>query len=169
MLDFLAVYATPGVEVAERGCFRRSISLNENRGYLEVSLDASRNALSVQVQIDEPRSLFFIIERIRAMFDLNADWPTIARTLGADPALAAQISSHPGLRVPGCWNGFEFTTRAILGQRLDTERVKALAGQMVRAFGQPFCPADDLTHLFPTPDFGQCRPRKRRHGAARSG
>jgi AraC family transcriptional regulator of adaptative response / DNA-3-methyladenine glycosylase II len=152
MLDFLAVHATPGVEVAERGCFRRSISLNENRGYLEVSLDASRNALSVQVQIDEPRSLFFIIERIRAMFDLEADWPTIARTLGADPALAAQISSHPGLRVPGCWNGFEFTTRAILGQRLDTERVKALAGQMVRAFGQPFCPADDLTHLFPTPD-----------------
>ncbi len=140
------------VEVAEGEYFRRSISLNENRGYFEVSLDASRNALRIQVQIGEPRSLFFIIERIRAMLDLDADWPTIARTLGADPALAAHISSHPGLRVPGCWNGFELATRAILGQRIGTERANALVGRMVRAFGQPFSPANGLTHLFPTPE-----------------
>jgi len=69
------------VEVAEGGYFRRSIFVNGNRGYFEVSLDASRNAFNVRVQIREPRSLFFIIERIRAMFDLDADWPTIARTL----------------------------------------------------------------------------------------
>ncbi len=152
MLEFFAVYATPGVEVAEGEYFRRAISLNENPGYFEVSLDASRNALRIQVQIGEPRSLFFIIERIRAMLDLDADWPTIARTLGADPALAAHISSHPGLRVPGCWNGFELATRAILGQRIGTERANALVGRMVRAFGQPFSPANGLTHLFPTPE-----------------
>ncbi len=121
-------------------------------GYFEVSLDARRNALNVRVQISDPRSLFSMIERIRAMFDLDADWPTIARTLGADPDLAAHISSHPGLRVPGCWNGFELVTRAILGQQIGTEKANALAGRMVRAFGQPFCPANGLTHLFPTPE-----------------
>ena len=151
-LDLLAAHTTPGVEVAEGGCFRRTISVNENRGHWEVSLDKSRNALNVRVQIGEPRVLFFIIERIREMFDLDADWTTIARTLGADPTLAAYIKSHPGLRVPGCWNGFEFTVRAILGQRTDIERGKALARRMVRAFGQPFCPANGLTHLFPTPE-----------------
>jgi AraC family transcriptional regulator of adaptative response / DNA-3-methyladenine glycosylase II len=151
-LEFLAIQATPGVEVAEGGCFRRSISVSGNRGYFEVSLDASRNALNVRVQISDPRSLFSMIERIRAMFDLDADWPTIARTLGADPDLAAHISSHPGLRVPGCWNGFELVTRAILGQQIGTEKANALAGRMVRAFGQPFCPANGLTHLFPTPE-----------------
>jgi AraC family transcriptional regulator of adaptative response / DNA-3-methyladenine glycosylase II len=151
-LEFLAVQAAPGVEVAEGGYFRRSISLSGNHGYFEVSLDASRNALNVRVQISEPRLLFFIIERIRAMFDLDADWPTIARTLGADPDLAAHISSHPGLRVPGCWNGFELATRAILGQQIGTDRANARVGRMVRAFGQPFSPADGLTHLFPTPE-----------------
>jgi AraC family transcriptional regulator of adaptative response / DNA-3-methyladenine glycosylase II len=150
-LEFLAVQATPGVEVAEGGYFRRSISLEGNRGYFEVSLDASRAALNVRVQISEPHALFFIIERIRAMFDLDADWPTIARTLGAHPALAGHIISQPGLRVPGCWNGFELATRAILGQQINAERAKALAGRMVSTFGQPFCPADGLTHLFPTP------------------
>ena len=152
MLEFLVSHATPGVEVAEGGHFRRSISLHGNLGYLEVSLDASRNALNVRVQIGEPRLLFLIIERIRAMFDLDADWPTIARTLGADPALAAHVNSHSGLRVPGCWNGFEIATRAILGQQINTERAGTLAGRMVKAFGQPFCPANGLTHLFPTPE-----------------
>jgi len=152
ILEFLAHQATPGVEIIECGCFRRSISVNENRGYLEVSLDASRNALNVRVQIGEPRSLFFIIERIRAMFDLDADWATIARTLGADPGLASHIRSDPGLRVPGCWNGFEFATRAIVGQQTDVRGATALAGRMVRAFGQPFCAANSLTHLFPTPE-----------------
>jgi AraC family transcriptional regulator, regulatory protein of adaptative response / DNA-3-methyladenine glycosylase II len=152
MLEFLAVHATPGVEVADGEYFRRSISLNEHPGYFEVSLDASRNELKVRVQIAEPRLLFFIIERIRGIFDLDADWPTIARTLEADPSLAAQISLRPGLRVPGCWNGFEFATRAILEQQIDTERAIALAGRMVRAFGQPSCHANGLTHLFPTPE-----------------
>jgi AraC family transcriptional regulator, regulatory protein of adaptative response / DNA-3-methyladenine glycosylase II len=152
ILEFLAQQATPGVEIIGGGCFRRSISVNEDRGYLEVSLDASRNALNVRIQIGEPRSLFFIIERIRAMFDLDADWATIARTLGADPGLASHIRSDPGLRVPGCWNGFEFATRAIVGQQTDVPGANALAGRMVRTFGQSFCAGNGLTHLFPTPE-----------------
>jgi len=139
------------VEAIEGGSFRRAILVNGNRGYFEVSLDASRNALNVRVQIGDSRSLFFIIERIRAMFDLNADWPTIARTLGADPSLVSHINSNPGLRVPGCWNGFELATRAILEQRLGIARANELAGQIVRTFGEPFCPANGITLLFPTP------------------
>jgi AraC family transcriptional regulator, regulatory protein of adaptative response / DNA-3-methyladenine glycosylase II len=152
ILEFLAPQATPGVEIIEGGCFRRSIAVNENPGHLEVSLDANRNALNVRVQIGEPRSLFFIIERIRAMFDLDADWATIARTLAADPGLASRIRSDPGLRVPGCWNGFEFATRAIVGQQNGVREANALAGRMVIAFGQPFCEVNGLTHLFPTPE-----------------
>jgi 3-methyladenine DNA glycosylase/8-oxoguanine DNA glycosylase len=140
------------VEVVQGGYFRRSISLHEHRGYLEVSLDESGNALRVRVQIGEPRSLFFIIERVRAMFDVDADWATIARTLGPDPALSDYIRSHPGLRVPGCWSGFEVATRAILRQQMTIERAHDLAGRMVRALGQPFCPVNGLTHVFPTPE-----------------
>ena len=151
LLEFLAARAIPGVEAIEGGCFRRSILVNGNRGYFEVSLDASRNALNVRVQIGDSHSLFFIIECIRAMFDLNADWATVARTLGADSALASHINSNPGLRVPGCWNGFEFATRAVLEQRLGIARANEQAGQIVRTFGEPFCPANGVTHLFPTP------------------
>src|SRR6202045_1239166 len=74
MLDFLAARATPGVEAVEAGRYRRTISLHGRTGYFEVSLDEPRSVLLVRIEFGDPHSLFFIVERIRAMFDLNADW-----------------------------------------------------------------------------------------------
>jgi AraC family transcriptional regulator of adaptative response / DNA-3-methyladenine glycosylase II len=151
MLAFLAARATPGVEVVESGSYRRSISLNGSHGYLEASLDESNETLAVGIQFGDPRSLFFIIERIRHMFDLNADWQAIAARLRTDPILVGRLKANPGLRVPGCWSGFELTTRAILGQQVTVKGATTLAGRIVRTFGQPFAAASKLTHLFPPP------------------
>src|SRR6266567_5757067 len=134
MLSFLAPRATPGVEVVELGSYRRSISLNGNHGCVEVSLDGENDALTVRVQFGDPRSLFLITERIRAMFDLNADWADIVQSLRTDPVLARRVDAEPGLRVPGCWNGFELATRAILGQQVSVKGATTLAGRMVRTF-----------------------------------
>jgi AraC family transcriptional regulator, regulatory protein of adaptative response / DNA-3-methyladenine glycosylase II len=151
MLEFLAFEATPGVEVVDGGYFRRSFSLHQSPGYFEATLDRDRNALEIRLQFGDSRSLFWIIERIRAMFDLNADWSTISETLERDPALTAQLTVHRGLRVPGCWNGFEFATKSILRQQVGVARAADLTGRMVRAFGKSFCPARGITHLFPAP------------------
>src|SRR5579862_7303272 len=152
MLAFLAARATPGVELVEGGCYRRSISLNGKHGYFEVSLDESNIALVARVQFSDPRSLFFIVERIRAMFDLNADWSTIVRTLRADPVFTKRLEARPGLRVPGCWNGFELALRAILGQQITVKGATALAGRLVSAFGRSFACSARLTHIFPAPE-----------------
>jgi AraC family transcriptional regulator, regulatory protein of adaptative response / DNA-3-methyladenine glycosylase II len=152
MLAFLAMRALPGVEAVELGVYRRSISLNGQDGYFEVSLDEKNNALAVRIQFGDPRALFFIIERIRAMFDLNADWTVIVRSLRTDPILAERVDSAPGLRVSGCWNGFELATRAILGQQFSVKGATTLAGRMVRTFGRPFTGVGNLTHLFPSPE-----------------
>jgi AraC family transcriptional regulator, regulatory protein of adaptative response / DNA-3-methyladenine glycosylase II len=152
MLAFLAPRATPGVEVVVNGIYRRSISSNANDGYFEVSLDEGSNVLVVHLQFGDPRSLFFITERIRTMFDLNADWAAIVQSLRTDPVLKTQVDSGPGLRVPGCWNGFELATRAILGQQITVRGATLLAGRIVSRFGKPFCSADGLTHLFPAPE-----------------
>ncbi|HLQ51083.1 MAG TPA: AlkA N-terminal domain-containing protein [Terriglobales bacterium] len=152
MLAFLAPRATPGIEVVDAGSYRRSIFLNGSGGYFELSRDESNDALMVRIQFADPCSLYLIIERIRAMFDLNADWEAIAESLRTDQVLAGRVESNPGLRVPGCWDGFELTTRAILGQQITVKGATALAGRMVRAFGQPFSAAGNLTHLFPRPE-----------------
>jgi AraC family transcriptional regulator of adaptative response / DNA-3-methyladenine glycosylase II len=152
MLDFLAARATPGVEVVESGSYRRTISLHGGAGWFEVSPDSTCDALIVRIECGDPKSLFFVVERIRAMFDLNADWAAIVQSLKSDPALAARVEADPGLRVPGCWNGFELATRAILGQQITVKGATSLAGRMVSAFGQPFRGASGLTHLFPSPE-----------------
>jgi AraC family transcriptional regulator, regulatory protein of adaptative response / DNA-3-methyladenine glycosylase II len=154
MLAFLAARATPGVEVVENECYRRSICLNGSRGYFEVTLDESNPALVARVHFPDPLALFLIIEKIRQMFDLNADWVAIVETLKSDPALVGAVQANPGLRIPGCWSGFELAVRAILGQQITVKGATALAGQIVRAFGEPFSVApvaSGLSHLFPRP------------------
>jgi AraC family transcriptional regulator of adaptative response / DNA-3-methyladenine glycosylase II len=134
------------------GRYRRTISLRGNEGYFEISLDENREALSVHIQFDDSRALFLIIERIPRMFDLSADWQPIAARLRTDSALAERIQNVPGLRVPGCWNGFELATRAILGQQITVKGATALAGRIASAFGRPCSATGNLTHLFPTPE-----------------
>jgi AraC family transcriptional regulator, regulatory protein of adaptative response / DNA-3-methyladenine glycosylase II len=151
MLAFLTPRATPGVEAVEQERYRRSISLKGSNGFFEVSLDEASYSLAVRVQFPDPAALFFIIERIRTMFDLNADWPRIVRSLRMDPALRERIELHPGLRVVGCWNGFELATRAILGQQITVKGATELAGRLVKAFGQPLPAAGNGMFLFPSP------------------
>ena len=93
------------------------------------------------------------VESLRvAMFDLNADWEVIAKTLRSDPALAQLADTEEGLRVAGCWSAFELTTRAILEQHVSLERVAGLTSQLVKAFGQRFSATEKLAYLFPTPE-----------------
>jgi AraC family transcriptional regulator of adaptative response / DNA-3-methyladenine glycosylase II len=150
MLDFLAPRATPGVELVEDSTYRRAIAVQGFEGHFEVSLDPSREALLVRIDFPDPRSLFGIVERIRAMFDLNADWASIVKTLRSDPALSASVQADPGIRVPGCWNGFELAVRAILGQQVTVRGATSLAGRLAATFGKRFDGPNGLTHLFPS-------------------
>jgi len=150
MLSFLAPRATPGVESVEGSSYRRTIAIHGSQGYFEIAPDTVPETLVVRLQFSDPRALFFITERIRSMFDLNADWAVIARTLRLDPMLAARMNAQPGLRVPGSWNGFELTIRAILGQQVTVKGATVLAGRLVKLFGTPLPEVRGLTHLFPT-------------------
>ena len=152
MLDFLAPRATPGVEKVEASTYSRTISVGKFAGNFEVSLDESRDALQVRIEFADPPSLFYIVERIRAMFDLNADWASIAKTLRSDPVMSASVQADPGIRVPGCWNGFELAVRAILGQQVTVCGATSLAGRIAATFGKNFHGPQGLTHLFPSPE-----------------
>ena len=150
MLEFLAPRCAPGVELVENSSYRRSISVDGAHGWLEVSFDAENHRLIARVHFPHPHSLFTITERVREMFDVDADWQSIEATLASDTVLARLLKSSPGLRLPGSWDSFELTVRAILGQQISVKGATTLAGRMTRLYGQPFSPVNGLTHLFPT-------------------
>lgn len=150
LLEFLSRRVTPGVEAVESGCYSRTISLQGQSGSLAASMNQSGSALEVRIFFPEPRWLFLIVERIRRMFDLGADPREISACLAHDPLLTARIEAKPGLRVPGCWDGFELAVRAILGQQVSVKGATTLAGRLVQRFGTRVGAGSSLTHLFPT-------------------
>jgi len=148
MLSALRAQATPGIECVAADAYRRTIVVNGVCGHIEVTLNEERHALRVRVNIEEPRSLFLITERIRAMFDLDADWPTIERVLTADPVLAPRVSASPGLRIAGSWSGFELAVQTLLSG--PAARMASPARTLVATFGERVDFAAGLTHLFPS-------------------
>jgi AraC family transcriptional regulator, regulatory protein of adaptative response / DNA-3-methyladenine glycosylase II len=152
LLDFLARRAIPGVEAVESDRYLRTIAFNGSSGSLSVALPQDSSSLCVDISFPDPRWLFQIIERVRHIFDLTADPRDIAAHLSGDPFLAARVEAMPGLRVPGCWDGFELAVRAILGQQISVAGASTLAGRLAQTFGTRVSDNTPLTHLFPKPE-----------------
>lgn len=136
LAEFLAARAIPGVEFVTPEQYRRNISLDGKAGWFAVSPNPRKPALNLEIQFQDPAGLFRIVERVRRLFDLHADPAEIQRHLARDPRLAPRLRNTPGLRVPGCWDGFEIAVRAILGQQVSVKGASTLAGRIAREFGR---------------------------------
>jgi AraC family transcriptional regulator of adaptative response / DNA-3-methyladenine glycosylase II len=151
MLEFLRARAIPGVERVEDNTYARTFSLDGIQGTVAVRL-ASRSALRANVRTAKLSILPRVIARLRRVFDLAADPLAISAHLATDPALAPFVSTRPGLRVPGAWDGFELAMRAVLGQQITVSGAIRLAGRLVTKYGEPMVmPTGGLTHIFPRP------------------
>jgi AraC family transcriptional regulator of adaptative response / DNA-3-methyladenine glycosylase II len=150
LLEFLAPRAIPGVEIVEGETYRRMFSLHNHLGSMTAGLDRASESITLSIHFPQPQWLFLIVERARSLFDLSADPNEIAAHLRRDPMLARRIAARPGVRVPGCWDGFELAVRAILGQQVTVRGATTLTGRLVQAFGAPVENGTALTHVFPS-------------------
>lgn len=144
LLAFLRARAIPGVEIVSEDSYRRTVEHDGKTG--EIEIHANAHALDVRVDFPDARALLAIMEKVRRLFDVAADPAAIADALSRDATLAPRAAAHPGLRVPGAWDGFELAVRAILGQQVSVAGASTLAGRIVREFGER---TGDL-YLFPT-------------------
>ena len=151
VLTFLKARATPGIESVEASHYRRTITIDGAHGAIDVSRLEPGAALCLEVRFPDPRALLSIVERVRRVFDLGADPAVIGEHLGADPLLGGPLARHPGIRMPGAWDGFELAVRAILGQQVSVRGATTLAGRLASMFGAPVANAGGTGRLFPTP------------------
>jgi len=140
-LSFLGAEAIPGVESVEESSYRRTIAVDGKAGVIEVSRLPDGSSLGLSLRFPDPRALLLIVERVRRLFDLGADPAVIAEHLGDDPLLRGPLAAHPGVRVPGAWDGFELAVGAMLGRRV--------AGRVAAMFGQPIAGGLGLERVFP--------------------
>ncbi|MDA8107538.1 MAG: DNA-3-methyladenine glycosylase 2 [Betaproteobacteria bacterium] len=145
---FLGARTIAGVESVDARSYRRTARFvhggREHRGWIEVAPSAKKPALSVLVSASLARALPPVLARVKALMDLACSPSEVGRALGA---LARR---HPGLRVPGAFDGFEVAVRAILGQQITVAAARTLAGRFAAAFGDRLeTPFASLTTLFP--------------------
>ncbi|MBW5425464.1 helix-turn-helix domain-containing protein [Streptomyces sp. BG9H] len=160
VFDLLAAEAVPGIEevTGERTArtYRRTLRLPYGTGIVAVQESgpapggASSAAvhrggwLDARLHLTDLRDLTTAVQRLRRLFDLDADPYAVDDRLGADPRLGPLVAARPGLRSPGAADPEEFAVRALVG--------RAGAGRLVERYGKALDAAcGRLTHLFPTP------------------
>jgi AraC family transcriptional regulator of adaptative response / DNA-3-methyladenine glycosylase II len=94
-----------------------------------------------------------LLARVRSQFDLDANPSIIESQLSQDPLIAARLDSMPGLRVPGAFDSFELSVRAVLGQQVSVAGASTLTGRLVQRFGAAAdTPFEGVSHSFPVPE-----------------
>ncbi len=152
LLDFLRTRALPGLESVDQHAYARVFGPADAPGWLRVSAWPNAHALRLQLHCPRPTQLPDIVRRVRRMFDLDADPRSITQALADDALLGPLRGRDPGLRIPGCWDGFEIAVRAVLGQQVSVARARNLAVRFLQRFGEPVAgtPPVGLERLFPT-------------------
>ncbi|MEW6981530.1 DNA-3-methyladenine glycosylase 2 family protein [Colwelliaceae bacterium 6471] len=151
MLGFFRHRQMPHVEQIDETHYRRTFSLGTITGWLEVGHHKTKNALELTVSMSDYQLLNQVIMRVKRMFDLDADMTSIHQHFSCNAILANVINHCPGLRLPGCWDIFEFSIRAILGQQISVRAATTYADRIAARYGNsahnnPF----NLQTTFPT-------------------
>lgn len=128
LLAFIAPRAISGLEEVSADRYQRA-------GII-VRHHPSNNCVAVSINPASAKSIRNITQRVRFLFDLRANTREIAAHLARSPMLKPLVRKHPGLRLPGCWDPFELSVRAILGQQITVRGASTLAGRLAAQFGE---------------------------------
>lgn len=142
MLDFFAGRATPGVEQVVGESYFRTIRADGETGVIECRGDGDTMLLTMHGV--PTTGIFPVVQRVREMLDVDAPIADIHDVLRRDRKLAAMLKRRPGIRVPGAWDGFELTVRAILGQQVSVKAATTLAGRIAGRYGEKVALPDSL-------------------------
>ncbi|MEV6549012.1 AlkA N-terminal domain-containing protein [Streptomyces sp. NPDC051597] len=150
VFDLLAEEAVAGAEemTGEPGArtYRRTLRLPYGTGIVAVDEARPRRGgwLQARIHLTDPRDLTTAVQRLRRLFDLDADPYAVDERLAADPRLAPLVAARPGIRSPGAADPDEYAVRALVG--------RGVAPELIEAYGKRLdVPCGSLTHLFPEP------------------
>ncbi len=155
LLDFLAHHVVPGVEIAGRGWYARTLDLPHGPGTVRLELDdvvttVETAFVRADFSLHDLRDTAAAVERVRRLLDADCDPVAIDEQLGADPFLGELVRATPGLRVPGQVDGDETAVRTVIGQQVSVAGARTVGGRIVAEHGRPVeSPVPGLTHLFP--------------------
>ncbi len=149
-IGFLQRRIIPGLEWVEHGCYGRTIDMEGTSGMFELTPDPQQHCVRVKLCLSDLSKLPKVIQRIRAVLDLDAPIASIEAHL--TDMVDNAFSYHSGLRVPGVWATFESGVRAILGQQVSVKQAHDLVTLLVEELGESVSMEhQSARYLFPSP------------------
>jgi AraC family transcriptional regulator, regulatory protein of adaptative response / DNA-3-methyladenine glycosylase II len=172
-LKYLSGRTLAGVEFVDldKSVYWRSVRVKDPNlkaaskeyvGWISVSHIPDKSSLEIGLSDSLAPVIGQLMLLVRRLFDLDARPDDIAQVLLASKTFnfAPLLEQAPGLRLAGCFDGFELSIRAILGQLVSVKAAHATASKVVLNFGQPLsdfsgvelCPCDSIVRLTPEPE-----------------
>jgi AraC family transcriptional regulator of adaptative response / DNA-3-methyladenine glycosylase II len=157
LLDALRRDALPGVETTHANSYARTVRLGARTGVVVVRpatpkrQQRSQANLTVDVSPSLLPELMPLLARLRHLFDLDAE-PTVIDSHLEQGGLGAFVAAHPGLRLPGAFDGFEVALAMLLSELpASPAEPNAVARRVIEALGTPVDTGwDALTHVPPS-------------------
>lgn len=155
ILAFLADRAIAGVEKVENGQYCRTARLTDRKGephtgWIQVARHSKKNALKITISDTLIPVLPQVLSRVRGIFDLYCDPDAVYEILHSMDELQPGLCVR-GRRLPGCFDPFETSVRAILGQQISVKAASTLTGRMAQHLGGPVeTGIEGLNRTFPT-------------------
>lgn len=150
VLRFLRTRAIAGMDRVEDSSYERLCRIGDRVGSIAVEVSEAGVALSVSDPL--VRDAAFIADRLRTLFDLDADAEAIGSHLSKDALLRGLLRRRPGVRIAGAWDPFEVCVRAIVGQQVSVVAASTILRRIVEKFGRRVeAAAGELDLLFPEP------------------
>lgn len=141
MMAFYRFRAIPGLEVVtQEDIYRRALSIEGYNGWIQVKAMPEKNGLELTISDSLERVVLHVIRKVRLAFDLDACLKHLPKVL------------PEGIRLPGCFDVFEMSLRAILGQQITVKAGRTLGQRMVALLGEPLeSPWHEVAYTFPNP------------------
>lgn len=150
ILEFLSKRMIKGVEYITNNSYARTVAIGKYHGWIRVTHAPKKRALMVELSNSLIRVLPVLLTRIRNLFDLNNRPDIILMHLSKDERLQDSLKKNPGLRVPGAFDGFEMSVRAVFGQQITVQAATTISARFNAAFGSPIeTPIPELNLLTP--------------------
>jgi AraC family transcriptional regulator of adaptative response / DNA-3-methyladenine glycosylase II len=134
LFAWMGARAVPGVEESGPRSYARTLMLPGGAGWFEVR--HADGGLHLRARPARLADLPMLIERVRRLFDLDADPVAVDTALSCDPLLAPAVAAVPGIRVPGTVDPHELLMRAMIGQQVSVASARTALARLADALGE---------------------------------
>lgn len=135
VMRFIGERAIPGLETWDGRTYVRALDLPGGDGV--VATVAADNHVAATIAVASWNDLGAAIQRVRRLFDLDADPVAIDAALSRHRGLDALVRAVPGRRAPASVDPFETAVRAVVGQQVSVAGARTVAGRLLAAVGVP--------------------------------